>query len=970
MAEFYNGNPNLPKANQVRKWTKKEIEDKIRCENDPVYFAEKHFKIIHVDRGIETIKLFDFQKEAVQSYLDYRRTCLLTSRQIGKCASLNTLIKLKNKKTGKEIEITGREFAKLLIKKDGFDPESFTDEQLVEYISGRNYNTHLIPDKIIASLQLEDWEILTDTGYEEITNFHLTKKFFVWSIMTKNGKYLECADEHILFDENCNEVYVKDLSIGSLIQTIDGVEEVLSINVSDVEENMFDITVNSNNHRFYTNGILSHNTTIATVIILHYCLFNKDKRVYLLANKGESAREILDRIQLAYEYLPEHIKAHGVTTWNKGSVEFGNGSRIVAAATSASSIRGKTCVAGDTKVCVEHDNGNIYFVNINNVNNILIPKEYIHTIYKITNTLDGKEYFGYHKISREGILNKAAIGSIYSDGYMGSGKLIKCAIEKNGPDKFFQELIGVYDTREDAFNIGRELANKEWSESQEIQTLNGEMKILSEGKFRDFDGVKSMGYKKTGVLSFTDGTTITCTEDHEFKNDDGEWIEAASIDPFSTFSGKTFQSFKENDVIEVYDAIKVADTNSFWANGITAHNCNLLYIDETAFVEGWDEFSASVLPTISSGDTTKMILTSTPNGMNHFYKICTNAKKEGSEGWNGYHLLVVPWYKIPGRDEKWKQNTLAEMDFDLQKFTQEYEAEFHGSSGTLIAGWKLKELTPLDPIVEKDNLMQYYLPETNHIYVIICDISRGKGLDYSAFQVIDITGMPYKQVAVFRSNTLAPSDCSPIIHKLAKLYNDAHVLVEINDIGGQVSDSLYYDFEYENLINTESAGRVGKRVCTGTSSNYDRGVRTTKIVKSIGCSIMKMLIEQNQLLINDFYTINELSTFSKKATSFEAEVGCHDDLVMCLVLFGWLVEDPYMKDMTDIETMKNLRERTDEDVTELLMPFGFSDGVNNIVDNTPLSPEEKKWHQEFNFRYDPDDFIEEEEYSRPTGWMN
>ena len=359
------------------------------------------------------------------------------------------------------------------------------------------------------------------------------------------------------------------------------------------------------------------------------------------------------------------------------------------------------------------------------------------------------------------------------------------------------------------------------------------------------------------------------------------------------------------------------------ASAIRGFSINLLFIDEAAFIENWDEFFTSVYPTISSGTESKIILVSTPNGLNHFYATWINA----IENKNGYSPILVNWKEVPGRDEEWRKSTIAGMNFDVEKFDQEYNCEFLGSSGTLIAGWKLKELVSENPILQKDGLTQFKAVEPNHVYMMVCDVSRGKGLDYSAFQLLDVTKMPYNQVCVFRNNAVAPVDYADIIHRTAKAYNNASVLVEVNDIGEQVAHTLQYDFSYENVLFTENAGRSGKRITGGFASGgkIDKGIRTTKIVKSVGCSILKLLVEQNQLVLNDFHTINELSTFSKKGTSYEAEPGKHDDMVMCLVLFAWLSDQQYFKDYTDINTLMSLREKTEEDMEQDMAPFGFVD---------------------------------------------
>lgn len=460
-------------------------------------------------------------------------------------------------------------------------------------------------------------------------------------------------------------------------------------------------------------------TTTAVCVILHYILFNEHKTVALLANKGDAAREILDRIKIAYEALPKWMQ-QGVIEWNKGSVEFENGSKIIASATSSSAIRGKS-------------------------------------------------------------------------------------------------------------------------------------------------------------VSF-------------------------------------------------------------------------LYIDETAFVENWDEFFASVFPTISSGKSTKILLTSTPNGLNHFYKTCEGARN----GTNGYKYVKVSWQDVPGRDDEWKRDTLASMDYDYQKFAQEMECEFLGSSGTLIEGSRLKQLVHKQPIAESNGLCMYQKPVEGHNYACVVDVSRGKGLDYSAFQIIDVTKMPYEQVCSFRDNTVTPVEYTEIIHRTVKLFNEATTLIEINDIGEQVSEMLHYEYEYENVLFTESAGRSGKRISAGFGKSVDKGIRTTKSVKSVGCSILKLLIEQEQLIIHDYETIKELSTFSRKGTSYEAESGCHDDLVMCLVLFAWLSDQQFFKDMTDINTLKKLRLKNEEQIMDELLPFGIYDDGMPDEDVVEVMPHHNMFDDDYMSRnFDP-----------------
>jgi hypothetical protein len=388
---------------------------------------------------------------------------------------------------------------------------------------------------------------------------------------------------------------------------------------------------------------------------------------------------------------------------------------------------------------------------------------------------------------------------------------------------------------------------------------------------------------------------------------------------------------KGSFVLENDSRVIAAATSS---DAIRGYSINLVFIDEAAFIDNWDEFFTAVYPTISSGKESKIILVSTPNGLNHFYKIWQNANEDR----NGYNALKVMWNAVPGRDENWRQNTLQAMNFDVEKFEQEYCVEFMGSSGTLIAGWKLKELVHQTPVFEKDGLFMYEAPEKDHVYVGMVDVSRGKGLDYSAFSIVDVSRMPYKQVCTYRNNFITPMDFAEIVNRVFRNYNKAAALVEINDLGEQVSYGLHNDYEYDNVLFTEHAGRGGKRITTGFSKGVDIGVRTTKTVKSVGCSILKLLVEQNQLIINDMNTIVELGTFSKKANSYEAEPGNHDDMVMGLVLFGWLTDQQYFKEITDINTLMKLREKTDDDVMNDLTPFGFIfDGSDDLAEELELT---------------------------------
>jgi len=368
-------------------------------------------------------------------------------------------------------------------------------------------------------------------------------------------------------------------------------------------------------------------------------------------------------------------------------------------------------------------------------------------------------------------------------------------------------------------------------------------------------------------------------------------------------------------------------------DAIRGYNIDILFLDEAAHIDNWAEFYTSVYPTISSGQKSKIVMVSTPKGLNHFHEIWSLAEK----GKNGFHPIKVTWQQVPffKNNPKWREETLATLNFDSQKFDQEYAVAWLGSSGTLIAGWRLEELKDeyTLPLIDKNGLRQFAKPEKDHVYICVCDVSEGKGLDYSAFHIIDITKLPYTQVCSFNDNMITPYDYAEVILHTAKSYNEANVLIENNGIGASVADILSYDLEYENILHTRSAGRLGKQISFGYNKATEKGIKTTKPVKALGCSMLKLLVEQHQLVIHDYGTIQELFTFSRKKDSYEAEPGKHDDMVMPLVHFAWLTEQSYFKELNDINTLSKLRDKTDEQMMDEMLPFGFrNDGREDMED--------------------------------------
>ena len=364
------------------------------------------------------------------------------------------------------------------------------------------------------------------------------------------------------------------------------------------------------------------------------------------------------------------------------------------------------------------------------------------------------------------------------------------------------------------------------------------------------------------------------------------------------------------------------------ASAVRGGSYNVIFLDEFAFIPNHiaDQFFASVYPTISSGQKTKVIIVSTPHGMNHFYRMWHDAEASKNE----YIPTDVHWSEVPGRDEKWRQQTIANTS--EAQFKVEFECEFLGSVDTLIAPSKLKSLVYENPRKRNAGLDVYQDPVKDHDYIVTVDVARGVGEDYSAFIVADITEFPHKIVAKYRNNEIKPMLFPNVIYEVARSYNNAYILCEVNDVGDQVASIIQYDLEYQNLLMCSMRGRAGQIVGQGFSGKKTQlGLKMSKTVKKVGSLNLKTLIEENKLLFCDYEIISELTTFISKKNSFEAEEGCNDDLAMCLVIYAWLVAQDYFKELTDQDVRKKLYEEQKNQIEQDMSPFGF------IVDGTEES---------------------------------
>jgi hypothetical protein len=376
------------------------------------------------------------------------------------------------------------------------------------------------------------------------------------------------------------------------------------------------------------------------------------------------------------------------------------------------------------------------------------------------------------------------------------------------------------------------------------------------------------------------------------------------------------------------------------ASSIRGGTYNIIFLDEFAFVPNTvaENFFSSVYPVITSGQSSKVIVVSTPYGMNHFYRLWDDAQKKKNE----YIPIEVHWTDVPGRDEEFKRSTIANTS--ESQWRQEFECLFLGSSDTLISGPILNRLVFDKPVTSNNaGLDVYEDPQEDHTYVITVDVARGVEKDYSAFIVIDVSQFPHKVVSKYRNNQIRPILFPQIIKEIALSYNKAYILCEVNDVGDQVAAGLHYDLEYPNLLMSSMRGRAGQILGQGFSGKkVQLGVKMSKTTKKVGCLNLKTLIEDNKIIFTDFEIINELTTFVQKGNSFEAEDGRNDDLVMCLVMYSWLILQDYFKELTDQDIRKRIYEEQKNQVDQDMSPFGFIvDGITE--EDTFVDKDGDRW---------------------------
>lgn len=741
-------------------------------------------------------------------------------------------------------------------------------------------------------------------------------------------EYIKCSNDPIYFIKN----YVKIVAVD---------QGLVPFNMYNYQESLIK-TLHDN--RFVI-GKLPRQTGKTTTVgsyLLHYVLFNQNVNVAILANKQATAIEILSRIKMAFEYLPKWLQ-QGVVEWNKGSIMLENGSKILASATSSSAIRGGSfnCISANSKLIIKNTLtdevinttiGELYANSSRNNHNHIFEygndRQQIQEVILFPYGEWAKSCYGRCDINREASHNSKIIGWSKHQG------------EHSSSDNT-RTLVG---TSTSAALLG-------WNREGE----DGRWEVLTHTGFKKFHGISKAPNQKTIKVTFENNEELICTSDHKIMSSDRGFVSAMSLRVGEFVDGcdgaVCVLGVEDWGVVDVYDLMEVEEHTSYYANGIRISNCILL--DEFAHIpiQIAEDFFSSVYPTITSGQSTKMFIISTPNGLNMFYYYWKGAINKQ----NGYVPVEVHWSQVPLypggplRTDKWKQEMISKTS--EKQFQSEFECDFVGSSNTLISSQKLHTLVFSKPLLRtKEGLIIHQEPirenedakTHDHIYFITVDTARGQGKDYSAFVVVDVTQFPYRIVATYRNNTISPLLYPSMIKTVAKKYNNAYVMVEINDIGSQVADILHTDLEYEHIIKTSFLGRKGQVITEGFGGAKQNhlGLKASVVTKKVGCAVLKNLVEEDKLIIEDFDVINELTTFVARKNSYEADDGHNDDLVSCLTMFAWCTRQDFFKNLTDMDVRLAMYSREIEKIEDDLLPFGYYDDGS---ENTSIQEEEDDW---------------------------
>ena len=913
----YKGNPNLKCAGVQMQYSADQIAERIKCTQDPEYFIETYLKIIHVDKGLVPFKLYDFQKTLLKAYTDNRFVIAKLPRQVGKSTvtvayimwvvlfgPMQNIAILANKaSTARDIlgklqlayehiplwmqqGITSWNRGSIEIENGSKVVAASTAKSSIR---GNTYNC--VSGNSTTKIKIDGEEI-------EISFAQL------YEIIANSSKY------------KCNKFN----------------DEIQYVHRQQIQENLFPNNTSghgANNANYWNSGETPYYTKM-------YGRKRCGQQFSIFNHKGAHispsaiAQNGIDNESQEIAFicsLSDDIRK----TRPSATVRYSKTESIASAIESGpeNSSHWEKTHRGDKEknwfgAFRENSFGRTKIQTINSNDRETIRHQEARGIF--TKNICGADWEKEDNRTRQ--QDKQESRKNKEDGRGSSWNEAERRV-KNENEPGCQRTNSLEQRKSrNIFSRSSEKNEgcKSWySFNRRTQNEFEKIQILTEKGYKNFHGIKKTAQQNTIKLTIECGE-IVCTPDHKLFSDIG-YVEAKNCLGISVLNHNglfyKITDIQQNHKIDVYDLLEVEDTHSYYCNNFLVHQC--IFLDEFAFVPTniAEEFITSVYPTISSGATTKLFMVSTPNGMNLFYKYWTDAINKR----NLYVPIEAHWSVVPGRDAQWAADQIKQLG--QEKFNQEFLCEFLGSSNTLIAPSKLGAMPWRPPLQKIGDIDVYELPQPKHIYMMCVDTAEGQNLDYSAFAVIDVTECPYRLVAKYKNNQISPMMFPNIIFNVAEKYNSAHVLVETNSIGIQVAEILHTDLEYENIFSTTNLGRGGQKISAGFKKNSKLGVKTTAPMKSLGCSNLKSIVEGNKFIIQDFDTIAELTSFVATGKNYAAEPGCHDDLVMTLVMFAWLAAQPLFKELTDVDIRRQMIEGREHSLQEQLLPFGIiSDGAD------------------------------------------
>lgn len=889
--DIYHGNRHLKKSDVQIEYTHTELMEYAKCVRDPEYFIRTYVKIINVDDGLVNFIPYDYQSDIIKTSVENRFVICKLPRQAGKTTA-----------------IVGLMLHYLL----------FQENYAIAILAHKLQQAQ----EILSRIQL---------AYENLPKW-LQQGIIEWN------------KRNITLENGCSIIASSTTSSairGGSFNCVSG-DSVVTLKIAN---KLYNVTLNTVFQCFQNANSSKY---IKEPEKGRTYVFRKQIQEILQSTYTQTKTNWANKRSSIYRKAPYITKMYG---WERRQRKFGNvdSSR----AFDCSSIVGEMYNRQLSQInvfCFEQDA--FWTAGSNNQNvptsSVVIYEDVVRSTEK--KSFGKKTFRGYQKqniFSQQGEKEKLVSRSATKKCSESIKKICWGWFERitSAKDIFVsnwkkensrtceQNKLQPYKDSQNSSKtsryetFARSAVENEFSSAwQSALEQRQEISVFTSRGFKNFLGIKKTEQQQT-ISICVDGKNIKCTPNHLI-NIKGKWVPA-----------KTISTDPHNGCIEdVYDLVGVEDTHSFICNGINVHNC--VYLDEFAFIPNnmQEKFFSSTYPTISSGKTTKVLITSTPNGLNLFYKMW----RDSELGRNSYKRISVHWSDVPGRDEAWKDETIRNTS--KEQFRVEFECEFVGSSNTLIHPDILRNLVWEEPIVMHGETKIYREPEKGKSYVITVDTARGQGNDYSAFVVFDISEMPYKVCAIYRCNTIDPLLYPNIILSAADKYNKAYIMVETNDIGQQVCDIIHHDLEYDNVLTTSRDDRSGIQVLSGGFGGQSHmGLRTTSQTKRFGCSLLKSLVENHKLLLNCDDIIYELMRFvADNKNSYSAEDG-NDDAVMCCVIFAWMTNQQFFKELTNIDIRASLQQQKQKELDEDVIPFFISSNEDADSSDVILSVGNDKW---------------------------